>query len=73
MCRSSVSAILCSSSFAQVSLFVLSVSRPQQRLDGAALVHRAVTLRDLFERQSQVKHFAGIDFPVQHQVDQWGR
>src|SRR5574342_545302 len=45
-------------------------SRAQQRLDGAALVHRAVALRDLVERQGQVEHLAWIDLPPQHELDE---
>src|ERR1041385_447937 len=50
---------------------VLSL-RPQQRLDRAALVHRAVALRHLVERQGQIENLAGGDLPVPHQVDQPG-
>src|SRR5574337_1237491 len=48
-------------------------SRTQQRLDRAALVHRAITLRNLLERQSQVEDLAWIDLPIQHQVDELGQ
>jgi hypothetical protein len=41
-------------------------------LDRAALVHRAVALRHLLERQLQVEDFAGVDLPVPDQVDQLG-
>jgi len=33
----------------------------QQRLDGAALVHGLVTLRDLIEGQGEVEDLAGVD------------
>src|SRR5256885_838755 len=45
----------------------------QQRLDRAALVHGAVALRHLVERQSQVKDPAGVDFLVPYQIDQLGQ
>src|SRR6266550_626985 len=49
-----------------------SFSRAQQCFDGAAFIHRAVALRHLFERQGQIKNFAGVDLPVQHKVNQLG-
>src|SRR5829696_6968254 len=48
-------------------------SRPQQRLDRAALVHRAVALRHLLERQVQVEDLAGVDLPVPDQLDKLGQ
>src|SRR6266404_1352398 len=45
----------------------------QQRLDRATLIHRAVTLRDLLERQRQVEDLAGIDLALPHDVDQLGQ
>src|SRR5438128_3723536 len=45
----------------------------QQRLDRATLIHRAVTLRDLLERQRQVEDLAGIDLALPHEVDQLGQ
>src|SRR5215203_1231337 len=48
-------------------------SRPQQRLDRAALVHRAVALRRLLQRQSQVEDLTGLDLPVPDQLDKLGQ
>src|SRR5207249_7163272 len=48
-------------------------SRPEQRLDGAALVHGTVALRDLVEGQGQVEDLAGIDLAVPDEVDQLGQ
>src|SRR5437899_10374863 len=45
----------------------------QQRLDRATLIHRAVTVRDLLERQRQVEDLAGIDLVLPHEVDQLGQ
>src|SRR5206468_746322 len=45
----------------------------QQRLDRATLIHRAVTLRNLLERQRQVEDLAGIDLARPHEVDQLGQ
>src|SRR6266496_1651907 len=45
-------------------------SGAQQRLDGAALVHCAVALRHLLERQGQVEDLSGVNLAVQHKVDQ---
>src|SRR5437867_12771863 len=45
----------------------------QQRLDRATLIHRAVTVRDLLERQRQVEDLAGIDLALPHEVDQLGQ
>src|SRR6266571_6813943 len=50
-----------------------SFSRAQQCFDGAAFIHRTVAFRHLFERQGQVKDFAGIDLPFQHEVNQVGQ
>src|SRR5256885_17196650 len=47
--------------------------RPQERLDRAALIHRAVTLGDLLERQGEIEDLAGVDLAVAHQVDQLGQ
>src|SRR5829696_7955975 len=47
--------------------------RAQQRLDRAALVHRAVALRHLLQRQGQVEDLAGVDLPVPDQLDQLGQ
>src|SRR5947208_4192312 len=45
----------------------------QQRLDRATLIHHAVTLRHLLERQRQVEDLAGIDLTLPHEVDQLGQ
>src|SRR5437773_3752867 len=45
----------------------------QQRLDRATLIHRAVTVRDLLERQRQVEDLAGIDLALPREVDQRGQ
>ena len=50
-----------------------SASGAQQRLDRAALVHRAVTLGHVVKRQGQVEHLPGIDLPAPHQLDQLGQ
>src|SRR5689334_3876916 len=47
--------------------------RQQQCLNRTALVHGAVTLRHLFERQRQVEDFARVDFSAPDQVDQLGK
>ena len=73
MCKSSASAILRSSSFDHGVIGGFLDLRAQQRLDRAALVHRAVALRQLFEGQRQVEHLAEIDGPIQHEVDQLGQ
>src|SRR6266478_1753910 len=44
--------------------------RRQQRFNRTALVHRAVALRHLTERQLQVEYFARVDLPVPNQLDQ---
>src|SRR3982750_1647536 len=41
----------------------------QQRFDRATLVHRAIALGDLLERQRQVEHFARVDLPGEDQID----
>jgi hypothetical protein len=41
----------------------------QQRIDGAALVHCAVSLGHLGQGQGQVEDFAGVNLSVQDQVD----
>src|SRR5207237_7961328 len=53
--------------------FIVSpCSRTQQRLDRAALVHRAVALRHLIEWQHQVEDFPGVDLSIKHQLNQLG-
>src|SRR5262249_4211531 len=44
--------------------------RSEQRLDGAALVHGAVALRHLRERQREVEDLPGFDRPVPDEVDE---
>ena len=66
-------------SFAPVARTVPSVlgrstpSRLQQRLNGAAFIHRPVALGHLLQRQRQIEDLAGVDLPVQHQLDQLGQ
>jgi hypothetical protein len=48
-----------------------SISWPQQRLDGAAFVHRAVASGHLIEGQGQVEDLARVNLPVSVQVDQF--
>src|SRR5918994_3363505 len=48
-------------------------SRPQQRLDRAALVHRAVAFRNLLKRQGKVEDLPGVDLPVPDQIDKLGQ
>src|SRR5439155_2844316 len=45
-------------------------SRLQQCFYGAAFIHRSVALSYLSERQGQIENLAGVDFPVQNQLDQ---
>src|SRR4051812_39563406 len=52
-------------------LLFLSLFRAQQRFDRAALVHRAIPLGDVPERQRQVEHFARVDFSVEDQGDEF--
>src|SRR3954471_17844356 len=52
-------------------LLFLSFLRAQQRFDRAALVHRAIALGDLPERQRQVEHFAWVNLAVEDQGDQF--
>src|SRR5260370_14391020 len=44
--------------------------RSQQRCNRRALVHRAVDLRLLIERQLQVEYFARFNLPFPNQLDQ---
>src|SRR5438309_3901067 len=46
----------------------LHPSWAQQRLDRAALIHCAVGLRYLVERQGHIEDLAGVDLPVPHQA-----
>jgi hypothetical protein len=50
----------------------LVVSRPQQRLDRAAFVHRSVAVGDLVEGQGEVEDLAGLDRAVPDEVDGCG-
>src|SRR5205085_344823 len=43
---------------------------PQQRLDCAALVHRAIALSHSLERQDQVEHLPRVDGSGQDEIDQ---
>jgi hypothetical protein len=47
--------------------------RAQQRLDGAALVHRAITLRDVIERQRKVEDLPGFDGALEDQIYEVGQ
>src|SRR5579871_3904299 len=46
------------------------LSGAQQCLDGPALVHRAVALGHLVQRQGHVENLAGVDLSREHQVYQ---
>src|SRR5436190_5268980 len=48
-------------------------SGTQECLDRAALVHGAVAVGDLLERQREIEHLARVDRPVEDQVDQFGK
>src|SRR4051794_27293014 len=52
-------------------LYSFSFLWAQQRFDRAALVHRAIALGDLPERQRQIEHFARVDFSVEDQGNQF--
>src|SRR3954451_389320 len=71
MRRSSAPAIAASSSLVQSIGFV--PSKVEQRLDGAALVHSAITLRDVGKRQFEVEDPAWIDGAIEYQVHQIGK
>src|SRR6266699_3817385 len=47
--------------------------RRQQRFNRAALVHCAVSLCYLVERQPKVEYSAWVDLPVQNQLDHLGQ
>src|SRR5438309_1000613 len=55
-------------------LFVVSMasSDREQRLDGAALVHGAVTVGGFVEGQREVEDPAGVDLTVRDEVDELG-
>ena len=40
---------------------------------GAAIVHGAVPLANLVERQGQAEDLAGVDLAVAHRVDEFGQ
>jgi DNA-binding transcriptional LysR family regulator len=42
----------------------------QQRLDRLPFVHRAITCRDVLQRQCEIEHFSGIDPSTQNAVDE---
>ncbi len=44
----------------------------QQRLDRATLVHCAVTLGDLIERQCQVKYLSRVYLTIAYELDELG-
>src|SRR6516162_9958101 len=46
--------------------------RPQERLDRAALIHGAIALGNLIQRQHQVEDLAGIDRSIQDKINQLG-
>src|SRR4051795_8887978 len=48
----------------------LVVSGTQQRLDGAALVHRSVALGGVVERQGEVEDLPGVDLVVADELDE---
>src|SRR4051794_1956210 len=56
--------------FVSIPLFLL-VLWAQQRFDRAALVHRAIAVGDLIERQCQIEHCAWVDLPVEDEGDQF--
>lgn len=49
---------------------IFSILQPQQRLDGTALIHRLVAFGHLVERKRQIEDLAGIDLPLEYEVDQ---
>src|SRR6266436_5171683 len=71
VCRSSASEIFRNSSFAHSAICWYSLLRPQQRLDGATFVHRAVACRDLVERQREIENLTRIYFSLPYQIDQF--
>jgi hypothetical protein len=52
------------------NLRVSSGLRNQQGLDGAALVHGAVAVGRLLQRERLAEDFAGVDLAAEHQADQ---
>ena len=49
----------------------ISVSlRTQQCLDRSPLIHRAIAVGNLFERQHEIEHLARVDLAIPCQVDQ---
>src|SRR4051794_36595077 len=55
--------------FVSIALFLL-VLWAQQRLDRATLVHRAIAVADLIERQHEIEYFSRVDLPGEDQIDQ---
>src|SRR5688572_22763072 len=51
-------------------IFQVRQLRLQQRLDRPTLVHRAVALGDLRQRQHQVEHLSWIDRSVEDEINQ---
>src|SRR4051812_8199063 len=51
----------------------LTPSWAQERLDRLALVHGAVALRGLFQRQLEVEDLARVDLPVPDEIHQLGQ
>jgi hypothetical protein len=51
----------------------LNALRLQQRLDRAALIHRAISFGHLVERQGQVEDLAGVDLPLPYKIDRVGQ
>src|SRR5437588_2161251 len=47
-----------------------SHSRAQQRLYGAALVHGAVSVGDLIERERQIENLPWVDLPIPDEIDE---
>src|SRR5215213_11897980 len=48
-------------------------SWPQEHLDRVAIVHRAVGVGGLVERELEVEDLAGVDLAVPYEVDQLGQ
>jgi hypothetical protein len=56
--------------FGNLQRYAFAHLRSQQRLDGAPLVHGAIALRHLVERQREIEDLARIDGPLQDQIDE---
>src|SRR5206468_6900173 len=46
---------------------------PQERFDRAALIHGAIALGDLIQRQHQVEDLAGVECSFQDEINQLGQ